>query len=184
MANQDYIKLLNDFYKQKPKTPPIFQYSPRQAQADRQSVSAQYSPFYQEQSDIANMQYANTLRNAQNAFSRRGLWGAAVPQGGQASNTLHTTGVPGSAILPGTANISGPGPVSGLRRQGEFQIAQDKYRTQTGIQRDYQTAIEQGVLQRQKEAQDVYQKTVQDPYQQALTDWQNRLLLLQANYYR
>ena len=183
MANQDFIKFINDFYKQKPQTPQLFSWSPQQQQAARQSVGAQYKPFYQEQADLSNMQYNSALNNTRNSFSRRNLWGAAVPQGVVQPAGVDAINV-NSAIMPGSVNYGGAGPVSSLRRQGEFQVAQSRYGAQANIARDYQTALQQGVLQRQKEAQDVYQKTVQDPYQQQLTDWQNRLLLLQANYYR
>ena len=174
MANEAYIKFITDWYKQKPKTPPVYNYTEQQKQADLRSVQQQYRPYYQEQIDYSNKNYANTLNNARQSFSRRGIWGAAPTQ--TTGPTVHTTGTTQNTAL----NFSPYGGGSGIRQQAEQQLQSQQDKGITALERAYQEATAQAQLQRQNENYDVYQKTVLQPYQQQISDWQTMLGYLTA----
>ena len=169
-AQNSYTKLLEDWYSQKPATPAPFLFSPQDEAAAKQSVGQEYRPYYQEQIDYSNQDFARTLDNARQGLSRRGLWGAA-------SNPNQST-----TIYAADANSAPTGPVSGLRQVAETRIEGDRAKAQTAYERAYNEAVAGGVQQRRAQQEDVYNRTIQDPYKQAFADWQSRLALLQRGY--
>lgn len=181
MANEAYIKYIQDWYKQRPKTPATFQYSPTQQQADLRSVQQQYRPYYQEQIDTSNKQFGQTLQDARGSLSRRGIWGAAgtVMPTSSGNNTVYVAG--SSTPVTGTqVQFSPYGGQSGIRQQAEQRLQEGQAQNVTAFERKFQESVAQAAQQRQQEAYDVYQRTIQDPYLQQLKNWQDGLLLLQA----